>query len=291
MVPAIAAVQLAECVPRREWPWRRLAIPHATFAVSVVFFQLLLPSALAPEYAGSGLGQTWRKLRHSFRDSFVEQLGFPRLGTVWLTFVLALTVAGLALRLRTHLADDIALAVFPAIALVIVGMIPAVSERYTLAITPFAVYFIVQAIREVPRPAGTALAVVAAATITVVHLTDVVPAIRDARDFAATGAVSPGPETPESKVLWQAIRDHTHQDDIVSFFKVRALTLYTDRRGVQSRELPVIAARADFLATARTPDLGAGQIGVTDADAARLGWTLVWSDSTWLLWHIPRPLP
>jgi hypothetical protein len=293
MVPAIAAVQLAECLPRhrwrrREWPWRRLVIPHATFAASVVAFQLVLPSALAPAYAGSGLGQTWRKLRHSFRDSFVDQLGFPRMGTYWLTVVLLVVLVGIAVRLRAHLADDVALLVFPIIALVIVGMIPADSTRYTLAITPFAVYFLAQALRAPPRPTGPVLAVVAAATLTVVHLTDVGPAVSDARDFADTGAISAGPQTAESQALWQAIRDHTHEDDVVAFFKVRALTLYTDRRGVQSSELPVIVARADYFATPRSPDRGVGQIGVSDADATGLGWTLVWSDDTWLLWKVPR---
>ena len=54
---------------------------------------------------------------------------------------------------------------------------------------------------------------------------------------------------------------------------MRALTLFTDRRGVQSRELPVILERADYFANPRQPDLSAGQIAISDAEAARLGFT------------------
>ena len=45
----------------------------------VVAFQLALPSALAPEYEGAGLGQTWLKMRDTFQATIVQQLGF----TTW----------------------------------------------------------------------------------------------------------------------------------------------------------------------------------------------------------------
>jgi len=285
MLPALASTQLVECLREHRWPWRRLLTPHAAFAAGAMVFQLVLPSALAPRYDGAGLGQTWRKLRDSYRTSFVDQLGFPRLATAWLVVVLLLVAAGVVVRLWRHAADDAAVVVFPALALVIVGMIPANSTRYTMAITPFAVYFAAQALAAVPR-AGWWIAAVAMAALAVVHLTDVVPEIRATHRFNAAGFVLDGPETAESRRLWSAIRTHTHQDDVVAFFKVRALTLYTDRRGVQSSELPVIVERANYFVMARHPNAAAGQIAVTDDEAASMGWTTVWSDDTWVLWKI-----
>ena len=78
IVPAVLAMQLADVLPRRQGrvDWRALATPHLAFVVTVLGLQVALPSALAPEYAGAGLHQTWRKLRGPFQRSFVEQLGF-----------------------------------------------------------------------------------------------------------------------------------------------------------------------------------------------------------------------
>ena len=215
----------------------------------------------------------------------MEQVGFPDLSTAGLVLLLALVAAGVVVRLWRHAADDVALVVFPALALVISGMIPAVSGRYTMVVTPFAVYFAAQALASVPH-VGASLAVVVLVLVSVLHVRDVVPVIRDASEFNDAGRIMTGPETPASEELWAAIREHTHEDDVIGTFKSRVLTLYTDRRGVQSSVVAIVDQRADYAVTARSADMGIGEIHVTPGEASRLGWTEVWSGESWVLWRI-----
>jgi hypothetical protein len=294
MVPAIAAVQLVDL--RGNWRGadrRRIATPYVSFVVSVVLLQFALPSALMPEYAGSGLGQTWKKLKGSFRTAFGDQLGMPGLKGVLLLAVLVLVVAGIVVRLRRAPGDDIGLAVFAVLSMVLVGMIPAVDERYLMAVTPFALYFAVQAIAALPLPRSPKpvdaawLAVAALVVLVGVNLTRLPGPIRDVRKFDDSGQIVDGPAAPYVQPAWTAVRTYTHQDDVVAFFKVRALTLYTNRRGVQSSDLEIVRQRADYYLMRRGRPTG--QPLVTDDQAASLGWTSVWSDDSWVLWHVSRP--
>ena len=60
--------------------------------------------------------------------------------------------------------------------------------------------------------------------VSVAHLTDLPSAVRDAQRFNDGGTVVDGPEAPYAQAAFTAIRTYTHQDDVVAFFKVRALT-------------------------------------------------------------------
>jgi hypothetical protein len=285
MLVAIACVQAVELLQARRRPARSVAVPHVTFVAAAAVFQLLLPSALAPTYDDAGLHQLWNKLSRSIRVSFVDQLGFPDLSTAWLRAMLVLVAIGVAVRLWRHAADDIALVVFPALTLVIAGLMPADSVRYTMAVTPFAVYFAAQALIAIPR-VGEELALAALVAVTVLHVQDVVPAIRETAEFNDAGGIVPGPETAESQELWAAIRERTHEDDVIGIFKARVLTLYTDRRGVQSSDVSIIDRRADYAVTARGANMGIGEIEVTSGEAADLGWIEVWRGERWVLWRI-----
>jgi hypothetical protein len=292
MVLAIAATQIVEC--RRRWrgvDWRRLATPHLAFVGSVIVFQLVLPSAIAPQYDGAGLHQTWSKLRNSFRVAFGEQLGFDHLAGLALVLVLACVVGGVVLRLTTAPADDVGLAVFAFFSMIIVGMIPAVADRYLLGVTPFALYFAVQAIAAVPVPRIDRrwVAVAALVALTVVHATDLPAPIRAVQRANDSGSVEDGPLAPYAEAGFDAVRQHTHESDVVAFFKARAMTYFTDRRSVQSGDLQVLRERSDFFLSRR--DSAFSQPLVTDAAAATMGWTMVWQDDQWELWQLPRLAP
>jgi len=287
VVPAVLALQVLECRGSRSIVarWRQLVLPHATFLVSVVAFQLVLPSALAPAYAGSGLGQTWRKLRTTFQASFVDQLGFHPLGAASRLAIGVVVVIGIIVRLRRHARADLGLLVYAAVSLVIVGMIPADADRYTMAITPFAVYFGVQALAAVPRSKAV-LGGAAAVLLLGANLVDLPAAVRQTNDANRDGSVQTGPDEATSREMFAAVRAHTHYDDIVGFFKGRALTLYTDRRAVQSKDLSLILQRADYFVMGRTA--GVGIPNLTDAQAATAGLEEVWSNSAWVLYRVPQ---
>lgn len=290
IVPAIAVVQLIDL--RTRWhsaDLRRAATPYVAFTLSVILLQFMLPSAIAPEYDGAGLQQTWRKLKGPFRAAFADQVGFPQLGGFGLGAICGLAVAGMVIRLRRTAAADAALIVFAVGSMVIVGMIPAQAERYLLGVTPFVLYFAVQALAalELPRLNAPWLAMAGVGILIVAHLAQLPGPIGDVRRANASGAVVDGPESPYAQAGFAAIRTYTHQDDVVAFFRARALTFYTNRRAVQSSELEIVRQRADYFLMRR--DSTYSQPLVTGSAGTDMGWTVVWQDGTWVLWHVTHP--
>ncbi len=287
IVPAIIAVQLADV--RGRWnvvAWKSLATPLVTFVTSVVAMQLVLPSALVPHYDGAGLHHTWRKLGGPFRTAFRDQLdlGGPA-ALAWLVFGAA--IVGVVFRLLRATVDDVALVVFPVASLLMVGTIPANGDRYLLPITPFAVYFAVQGIAlvRIPRGWGPMIAGCAVVAMVGTHLGRATDELRAAQRFNDAGAMLDGPTSPYAVAAFDAVERYTQRDDIVAFFKARALTFYTDRRGVQSSDFEVIRQRADFFMMRRGSDHS--QPLLTDAAAAEAGLVEVWSDADWVLWKVP----
>jgi hypothetical protein len=290
IVPAIAAVQLLDL--RGQWRtanWWRVATPLASFVASVILLQFMLPSALAPDYDQSGLGQTWSKVIGPWRHDFASELGINGLAGVWLLLVFLLVVVGLVFRLITHLRDDLAIAVFALGSMTIVGMIPAYSNRYLMSVTPFALYFGAQALAAVPMPRriGPWFAVGVMALLVFHHATQLPLAIRATDKTNATVPTADGPESAYVQPAWSAVRKYTHVNDIVAFWRVRALTLYTDRRGVQSSSLDVVNQQADYFLMRK--DANFFQPLVSDAEAANLGWKTVWQDTKWVLWQVRQP--
>jgi hypothetical protein len=288
IVPAIAAVQLLDLRGRwRAIELRRALTPYVTFVVSVAIGQLILPSTLAPDLENTGLNQTWRKLQGPFRAAFADQVGLGRLHGVGLLILFLLVAAGIVVRLRRHAADDTPLLIFAIGSMAIVGMVPTSAERYLLAVTPFGLYFIVQALAAIPMPRLPAASVATATMValSLVHLTDLPKAASDVRRANAAGVID-GPESPYAQAGFAAIRTYTHQDDVVAFFKARAMTLYTNRRAVQSSDLTILRQRADYFLMRRGST--GSQPLVAEAEGATMGWSIVWQDDSWVLWRLPR---
>jgi hypothetical protein len=289
IVPAIAVVQLIDS--RRRWRSinvRNAVAPYVTFAASVVVFQLMLPSTLAPDLEDTGLYQTWRKLKGPFHATFANQLGLPQLRGVGLLAVFLVVVAGVVVRLRRAAGDDAPLLVFAVGSMAIVGMVPTPADRYLLGVTPFAVYFALQAFAALPLPGKQAstVALAGAALLSMTHLVQLPQPISDVRRANDAGVVD-GPEAPYAQAGFQAVTTYTHQDDIVAFFKGRALTLYTNRRAVQSSDLEILRQRADYFLMRRDSDFS--QPLVTEQDGTAMGWTVAWQDDSWVLWRVTRP--
>jgi hypothetical protein len=204
--------------------------------------------------------------------------------------VFLLVVAGVVVRMWRAPKQDAPWVVFAVGSMTIVGMIPALADRYLLAVTPFALYFAVQAIVAIPLPrrGGAWLAVACLAFLTVQHLPDVADRVEAMQKFNDSGQVVDGPEAPYAQAAFEAIRTFTHQDDIVAFFKVRALTFYTDRRGVQSSDLDILRQRSDYFMMRRGSTFS--QPLVTDAEGEAMGWTVVWQDDDWVLWRVRAPI-
>ena len=297
MIAAIVAAGAFDLWPERRAVrainWRRAFTPLVTFVVGVIGFQLLLPSALVPQYEDAGLHQTWRKFTGVWRTDFGMQLDFPftehadlRAALLWIVFTLAMV--GIVVRLWRAPRADIPVVVFAVGSLLIVGMIPAVSQRYLLTVTPFAVYFATQAIASIPLPkrAGAWIAIALLSLLTVNHLTKFPSEIDAAREFNDAGRVQDGPDAPNVEPAFDAVRKYTHQDDVVAFFKVRLLTYLTGRRGIQASDTPsVLYERSDFYLMRRQGQGSRPQI--SDDEGAAMGWEIVWEDAEWVLWRLP----
>ena len=62
------------------------------------------------------------------------------------------------------------------------------------------------------------------------------------------------------------------------------MTLYTDRRAIQTTLVERISQRADYFAQLRGSDFY--QPRMTEAQGEALGWEIVWSDPVWILWKV-----
>jgi hypothetical protein len=86
--------------------------------------------------------------------------------------------------------------------------------------------------------------------------------------------------------MWAAVEQYTRADDVVAFFRSRAMTLQTDRRSIQSGGLETILDAADYYAMEKGSNYS--QPDVSDDQAAEVGMVKVWENTKFVLWKIPR---
>jgi hypothetical protein len=260
VVPAIFVAQLVGLVlvwPRRPREPRevgalvgRLATPYVAAFGAVQVLQVALPSTLVPRYRGTGLGNI-TKFAPNHVGNVMKSLGFQRqwatspavfgneaLGT-WLVGVfIALVVAGIAIAVARHAARDMPLLAYLGTVFVIGGSFRVSSARYVATVGPIVLIFAALAVitllrlRLRPTPASIVVAGLLA-MLAVSNAWQVKDRIEYARDVARVGAVEWGPMDPASVEMFAAVRDLTAPDDVVGFFKARAMTLATDRRALQ----------------------------------------------------------
>jgi hypothetical protein len=87
--------------------------------------------------------------------------------------------------------------------------------------------------------------------------------------------------------MFEVVKQTTGPDDVVSFFRARLMTFYTDRRALQQTTLPEIMAKSDWYAMAK--DSTYSQYLLTDAEAAAMGIAKEWENANFVLWKIPDP--
>lgn len=102
----------------------------------------------------------------------------------------------------------------------------------------------------------------------------------------ATGRAQDGPTDPSTADMWVAVRANTRADDVVAFFRARAMTLETDRRSIQNTSLDVILRNADYFSMQKGSTYS--QPDVSEAEAAEYGMTKIWENDRYVLWKIPH---
>jgi hypothetical protein len=71
----------------------------------------------------------------------------------------------------------------------------------------------------------------------------------------------------------------------VSFFRARAMNLYSERQSLQLTNTDHILARADWFVMEKNSTYV--QVLLTDEEAADLGLALEWENDRFVLWRVP----
>jgi len=275
--------------------WREIVTPFVAFAVSATLAQLLLPTALLPDNGNSSAFLDNRM--SEFPGILSNQLGLgdhTPIGAIVL--VIALIGAGIGVRRRPTLDGPLVLlAVLSALA---VSTHLRRVDRYWFQVTPWVVYFATVALvagfgwlfarRAVPARVArlaTLAALLPLGALVVAHFVVLPGDISASREYNDAGRVQSGPSNPVVAPIFEAVNSFTPPDAVIAYFRARTMTLMTDRRAIQSKQLDRILQNADFYAERRNstywqPDLSA-------AEARTAGFEEVWSDQRWILWRLP----
>ena len=298
LVGVIAVVQVSELLLARRGgsrvpvPWRTVATPYAAFVASAIGFQLLLPSMLMPDN-----GDSPRYLLERLGDYtgvLTQQLGLGRHPAIGV-LVLVLAAAGMVIGCWRRPRLDVPLAALTVLSAATVSTHFRMVGRYYFQVTPWVLYFATAAVvagagvvlRRRDRRLVELVAAVPLLLLVAVHIAVLPGDVGDARDFDARGRPQVGPTDPSITPIFDAVQDHTAPTDVIAYFRARTLTLYTDRRTIQTTNIDRVLQRADYYAQMRSSSYS--QPDITPFEAEELGLVEVWSDNRWILWRVPEP--
>lgn len=115
------------------------------------------------------------------------------------------------------------------------------------------------------------------------------PGLRNAlayhRDYTY---IENGPDSVAAVDMFANVATLTRPNDIILFFRARAMMLYADRRAVQGGDLKRLSAIADWYVMAKNSTYG--QRLVAPAEASSFGLTMEWENAEWVLWRISHPV-
>ena len=302
LLGVIAVMQLHEVVTSTPPPrsvagvadrvratWREIATPHVAFAVSAIGFQLLLPTALLPDNGNSPSFIPDRLAE--FPEILADQLGLGEHPLVGIA-ILGVAAAGAVIGVRRRPALDGPLLVLAIGSTLMIGTHLRRVDRYWFQVTPWVLYFVTVALLAVTAlvmrhraAAGRLVAVVPLVALVVAHLVVLPGKIDEARDFDAAGRVQSGPSNPRVAPIFEAVSAFTPPDAVIAYFRARTMTLLTDRRSFQTKNLERIAQNADYFAQRRGSTYWQPELELRTARLS--GFEEVWSDSTWILWRTP----
>ncbi len=279
--------RLGDGLARERRRWRRWIVPHLSFVVGVVVFQLLVPTALLPDNDNSVTNLDDRM--SEFPMILSDQLGLGQRAPVGLG-LLALAVVGAVAGIRRRPRADVPLLALAVFSSMVVSTHFRRVDRYWFQVTPIVLYFaaagvvaIVAAVAASRPPAvRVALGVAPLALLAAAHVPTLVDEVDDVRSSEAAGRVLVGPADPRVAPIYEAVSSLTAPDAIVAHHKARTMLLLTDRRSLQTSLIDEIAVRADYFAQRRRPWGSQPEV----SEAMEAGFVEVWSDPTWILWRI-----
>jgi hypothetical protein len=277
--------------------------PAAAFAVSALAVQLLLPSQLL---RGLGTGGTRgvgsapsSEAGTPIDDRLGElpgiltnQLGLgvhPAVGIA----IIAVVAAGVVIGVRRRPDLDLPLALLAVLTTLVLADHTRKVDRYWFQVTPWLLYFVVVAVLATARfvfrertRAATLVGVAPLLLLVGAHLVVLPGDISEAQDYNADGRVQFGPAHPDVAPVFDAVRELTPPDAVIAYFRARTMTLLTDRRSFQTKELDRIATDADYFVERANSTYWQPSLDALEARAR--GFELVWSNDRFDIWATGR---
>ena len=301
--PRVWAARRSFAEVRSSVRWSRVATPYLAAGAWVAGLQLVLPTVLYQSFPNSGLSQVKPNVIW-YRDILAEQLGLKDVGYPPLTLLgsdglarlalglfVAFSVIGLVVRMIRATALDASLAGYLVGVCAIFAVTPFHEGRYLFSITPLMAYFALQGVTAVVdalihRRGARAGAAVGVAFISVFALANAHDLWRRTELRRELGDyVIWGPEDPNAVQMFDAVRATTDPDDVIGFFRARAMNLYSDRRSLQVTSLDHILERTDVYVMAKNSTYS--QILLTDAEADAAGLQKVWENPFFVIYDVP----
>ena len=273
--------------------WRAIVTPFAAFAVGATFAQLLLPTDLLPDNGNSSAFLDDRMAEYP--GILSDQLGLGDHTAIGVA-VLVLAAIGVVIGVRQRPTLDTPLVVLAVLSALTVSTHLRRVDRYWFQVTPWVAYFATVALvatlgwlfarwgRSIR--VATATALVPLGALVVAHGVVLAGDISDAQRYNDLGRVQSGPSNPVVAPIFEAVDEFTPPDAIIVYYRARTMTLLTDRRAFQTKQLDRIVDRADFYAQRRNSTYW--QPELTPAEARQAGFEEVWSDQRWILWRLPE---
>ncbi len=272
--------------------WHAIVAPYAAFAVGAVLAQLLLPTDLLPDNGNSSAFLDDRM--GEYPGILSDQLGLGDHTAVGVV-VLVIAAVGAVIGLRRRPTLDAPLLLLAVLSTLAVSTHLRRVDRYWFQVTPWVVYFSTVALVATlgwlfarwgrSLRVATAAALVPLGVLVVAHGVVLRGDISDAQQYNDLGRVQSGPSNPVVAPVFEAVAELTPPDAIIAYYRARTMTLMTDRRAFQTKQLDRIIERADYYAERRNSTYW--QPELTPAEARRAGLEEVWSDQRWTLWRVP----
>jgi hypothetical protein len=297
-------------------PWRALATPWCAAFGLLAVLQLVLPSSLVLDTANGG----WSQLKPNaiwYRNIVGDHIGLHRggrptldllssrtLGVALFTAFVVLAVVGAVVQTARRPNQDAPLLAYLLGVMLIVGRQAFHEGRYMFTIVPLLAYFAAQALPAVgagidrlarrrtqqsssPRLLTTAQAMSGATLLFLTPLvqsnwTTLSNAISYHREY---DYIQEGPEGPQAKDMFEAVRRCTRGDNVVLFFRARAMNLYTGRRTIQTGGINEAITRADWMVLDNS-DVNYSEPPIDKKVASRLGLARVWRNERFSLFMV-----
>jgi hypothetical protein len=277
-------------------------VPYLTLSAFLVVFQLLLPTVLLPRPSGIALSNIPFRYDY-YRDVVAEHIGLKdpglsmqlfgseRTARQALLLLVILAVIGMVCRLVLRLEQEIHLAAYLSCTTFLMLISPYQDSRYFFTITPLLLYFAYQAL-----PATVEVFTTSKRSLRLAVIPPLIPLIgiiglnagdlRRAYEYHSVYHYTVnGPESADAKQMFTALRDVSRGDDVILFFRARAMTLYTQQRAIQGSNLDQLLKRSDWYVMAK--DSTYSQTLLSDEEGAARGLTKAWENASWVIWRVP----